>query len=71
MFNIAFHNGCVAQIAGQVAIYCNETEDEVLCLGTETSEPSALTLLFPYVFFTTVARCLISMISFDIRGKKR
>lgn len=50
MFNIAFHNGCVAQIAGPVAIYCNETEDEVLCLGTETSEPSALTLFSPMFF---------------------
>lgn len=51
MFNIAFHNGCIPQVAGQVAIYCNETEDEVLCLGTEIPEPSAFTLSFsPCIF---------------------
>lgn len=57
MFDIAFHNGCIPQVAGQVAIYCNERKDEVLCLGTETPESSAFTISFPYVFFTTVPRC--------------
>ena len=50
MFNIAFHKDCISQIAGQVVIYRNETDDEVLCLGTETSESSAPTLFFPSLF---------------------
>lgn len=50
MFNVTFHKDCIPQIAGQVAIYCNEREDEVLCLGTETSEPSAFPLFFSLFF---------------------
>lgn len=45
-----FLNDSVPQIAGQVAICCNKTEDEILCLGIETSETSSLSLFFPSVF---------------------
>lgn len=51
ILDIAFHNGCIPQVAGQVAIYCNETEDEVLYSGTETSEPSMFTPPFSLCIF--------------------
>lgn len=55
MFDVAFHKDCIPQIAGQVAIYYNETEDVVLCLGTQTIEPPAPTLFFICIFsFTNV-----------------
>lgn len=51
MVDIAFHNGCIPQVAGQIAIYCNETENESLYLVTETPEPSAFTLPFSLCIF--------------------
>lgn len=51
MLDIAFHNGCIPQVAGQVAIYCNETEYEVLYLGPETPELSAFTPPFSLCIF--------------------
>lgn len=55
MLNIVFHNGLIPQVAGQVAIYCNETEYEVLYLGTGTPETSA---------FSPPFSLCISLISF-------